>query len=205
MQLPRVITGHRIILKSSHSLTSDSFYVKLSYSLSLPTTLIDPILLYLIDELKPTCDVVLEHNWLTHYNLSIDWVLGQITFKTPIQEGSNGETVDASCSTAFSTHQILTSIEEIATPFIRPSISLVSAEAFTRAAHIEGSQVYQLAVSDLIAQGRATSDLKPKNDLDLVPQEYYEFTNVFNNSQADALAPHHSYDLKIELEEELLH
>ena len=38
-------------------------------------------------------------------------------------------------------------------------------------------------------------------DLSNVPSEYYEFTNVFSKTKAEVLTPHHSYNLKINLEE----
>ena len=38
-------------------------------------------------------------------------------------------------------------------------------------------------------------------DLSLVPEEFHKFANVFSIGKADALPPHHSYDLKMDLEE----
>jgi len=39
-------------------------------------------------------------------------------------------------------------------------------------------------------------------DLFNVPSEYHKFANVFSKTKAEILAPHHSYDLKINLEED---
>jgi len=38
-------------------------------------------------------------------------------------------------------------------------------------------------------------------DLSNVPSKYHEFTDIFNKTKAEVLAPHHHYDLKINLEE----
>ena len=38
-------------------------------------------------------------------------------------------------------------------------------------------------------------------NLSNVPSEYYEFTNIFSKTKAKVLAPHHPYDLKINLKE----
>ena len=45
------------------------------------------------------------------------------------------------------------------------------------------------------------SNTAPAMDLANVPEEYHEFVDVFSKKKADTLSPHHSYDLKIELEE----
>jgi len=34
-----------------------------------------------------------------------------------------------------------------------------------------------------------------------IPSEYHKFTNIFSKTKAEVLAPHHSYDFKINLEE----
>jgi len=38
-------------------------------------------------------------------------------------------------------------------------------------------------------------------DLSNVPSEYHEFADIFSKTKAETLPPHHSYDLKINLEE----
>jgi len=38
-------------------------------------------------------------------------------------------------------------------------------------------------------------------NLSNVPSKYHEFTNIFSKTKAEVLALHHSYDLKINLEE----
>ena len=38
-------------------------------------------------------------------------------------------------------------------------------------------------------------------DLSNIPEEYCDFADVFSKTKADTLAPHHPYNLKINLEE----
>src|SRR6185369_5151185 len=38
-------------------------------------------------------------------------------------------------------------------------------------------------------------------DLSKISEEYHDYANVFSKKKADTLAPHHPYDLKIEIKE----
>jgi len=44
--------------------------------------------------------------------------------------------------------------------------------------------------------------ISEKIDLSSVPEEYHEYADVFSKSKAETLAPHHSYDLRIDLEKD---
>ena len=44
--------------------------------------------------------------------------------------------------------------------------------------------------------------LAEASDLSNIPSEYYKFATVFSKTKAEVLTSHHSYDLKINLEED---
>jgi len=46
-----------------------------------------------------------------------------------------------------------------------------------------------------------SAELAEAPNLSNVPSEYHEFADIFSKTKAEVLTPHHSYDLKINLEE----
>ena len=76
---------------------------------------------------------------------------------------------------------------------------MINATAYLHASKLPGSVTFQLQLSPDGTLGRAAQEVPP--DLSLVPEDYHKFADVFSKGKADKLPPHHSYDLKIELEE----
>ena len=79
--------------------------------------------MFYVTLLEASCIAVLGHNWLTCYNLLIDWVLGSIKFCAPLQTDSltSPETV----ATAPLSSNPLT-----LTPLVALKVSFVNAAAF---------------------------------------------------------------------------
>lgn len=77
-----------------------------------------------------------------------------------------------------------------------PLVSFIEASAFTRACKMPGSVTMRLVL------WAANTSLTPSDDVDLstVSADYHEFANIFSDAEANTLAPHHPYDLKINLE-----
>ena len=79
-----------------------------------------------------------------------------------------------------------------------PHIALVNASAFLHACNMEGSQCFHL---DLSPHTPKVYDPDPTLDLNKIPKEYHDFADVFSRVNANKLAEHRPYDLKINLEE----
>ena len=132
---------------------------------------------FYITPLEASCIAVLGHNWLTHYNPLIDWVLGSIKFRPPLQTDSltSPETVAMAP---------LSSDPPTPTPLIAPKVSFVNAAAFARLSKMDNNQVYQLFLSNKIAPDDALVNMTG------VPPDYHEFIDIFSKTCASAPAPH---------------
>jgi len=83
----------------------------------------------------------------------------------------------------------------------QPNITIIGAAAFLHTLKLLGSSNFKLCLcsSDIQANSAKFAEAA---DLSNVPSKYHEFTDVFSKTKAEVLAPHHSYDLKINLEED---
>lgn len=188
----------RLFDGTSNSIITEAVELPLCF----PSGEITPFEFY-ITRLDSTCSMVLGHNWLCHHNPLIDWQLNSIRFRS-ITTNELGPTSPAEAAPALppapqaTPSPVETPVETPSTP---PNISLVNAAAFVRASKLEGSQVFQICLSDPAISAKATS-VTPDTPVDLssVPPEYHDFPDVFSKKKADTLAPHRPYDLNIELE-----
>jgi hypothetical protein len=80
-----------------------------------------------------------------------------------------------------------------------PSILFINATAFAHACKLPGSRSFVLSHQDVFGHASASETSPP--DLSDIPEQYREFADIFSKSKAEKLAPHQSYDLKIELED----
>jgi len=82
----------------------------------------------------------------------------------------------------------------------RFNIAIIGAAAFLHVSKLSGSHNFELYLrfSDIQAN---SAKLAETPNLSNVPSEYHEFADVFSKTKAETLPPHHSYDLKINLEE----
>ena len=155
--------------------------------------------LFYVTPLDSSCSIVLGHNWLTHYNPSIDWVLGNISFKTTLHVLSSSlmsHPLQASISLAT----LISVPHEEPLKLEAPKIALINMAVFTCICRMDGTEVFQLALYEVTAKARSMiSDASI--DLSSIPKEYYDLLDIFNKDQASTLNSHKPYDLKIKLED----
>ena len=80
-------------------------------------------------------------------------------------------------------------------------ISFMSAAAFIRTHNSPGTQSFTLSIFKPSVFGKSASTSKEAPDLAHVPEEYHDFTDVFNKCKSETLPQHRPYDLKVDLED----
>jgi len=157
------------------------------------------------------CSLVLGYNWLTQHNPLIDWVNGLINFHPSLQENLAPPHITANMpltspsflNTPLQSSDSMVSISASKTSMSnseQPNITIIGAVAFLCASKLPDFSNFELYLCSLDIQANSTK-LAEAPDLSNVPSEYHEFADVFSKTKAEVLAPHHPYDLKINLEE----
>ncbi|KAJ3560477.1 hypothetical protein NP233_g10816 [Leucocoprinus birnbaumii] len=160
---------------------------------------------FYVTQLDSFCPVILGHNWLTRYNPLIDWVTGSISFRSHLPENPAipSRVAPVSSETLSSSSPALPPVDSVPSSVnsVRPHISLINAAAFLRASRLPGSVNFRLNVNSCSTSAASARVSDDSVDLSKIPEEYHEFADVFSKTRADTLAPHRSYDLKINLED----
>ena len=144
--------------------------------------------------LNPSCSVVLGYNWLTCYNLLIDWVLGSIIFCPQLLDPSFPKLTSSARAAKLPPQNSSISDET-------PSIALIGAAPLMQLCKLQGTQTFCIHLSDISVSANSASVSEEAPDFSNIPKEYHDFANVFSKAKAEKLALHQPYDLKINLEE----
>src|SRR5882724_3613591 len=103
--------------------------------------------------LDQSCMIVIGYHWLTHYNPSIDWVLGSILFWQASQFKSKSS---PSVKTLLSSAPLLKLPDSVldipnpvppVTPQKPPRVTLINAAVYSCTSKLEGSDCFQLRIS----------------------------------------------------------
>ena len=82
-----------------------------------------------------------------------------------------------------------------------PRVTLINAAVYSCASKLKGSKCFQLWISHHEVTGQSMATSENMVDMNNVPKEYHNFTDVFSKSKASKLAEHRLCDLKINLDE----
>jgi len=86
-------------------------------------------------------------------------------------------------------------------PQIPPTVTLITASAYSHASKLEGLDCFQLWISLSEVTGHSATTSETKVDMSTIPKDYHDFLDIFSKSKASKLAEHQPYDLKITLDE----
>jgi len=118
--------------------------------------------------------IVLGYSWLKTTNPSINWAKNTLELLQDQETKQN----------------------------VTPPIALIEAVAFRRACREQGSLLFQLTpFSSNTRHGKASTLLRETIELNNVPKDYREFSDVFSKNKSKQLPPHCDHDLLIQIEE----
>ena len=166
---------------------------------------------FYVTPLNSSCSLVLGYNWLAWHNPLIDWINRSINFHPSLQENLTPSCIMANTplvSPFFLDTPLQSSDSAVSIPASetsmsnskRPNIAIIGAVVFLCASKLPGSHNFELCFRSSNIQANSAK-LAETPDLSNVPSEYHEFADVFSKTKAEVLPSHHTYDLKINLEE----
>src|SRR5882724_7245531 len=191
----------RLIDGTSNSIISQALDLQLCF----PTGKSQKLTLF-VTLLDQSCTIVLGYRWLTRYNPSIDWVLGSISFRQLVQhESLSSPPIETFLSVAPPLKPPDPVLEmkkptSLVEPRKTPRVTLINAAAYSHASKLEGSKCFQLQISHPEVTSQTMTTTEKTVNMDNVPEEYHNFTDVFSKSKASKLAKHQPYYLKINLD-----
>ena len=174
-------------------------------SIRFPSGKVTPMTFY-VTPLDSKCRIVLGHNWLTCFNLLIDWVLGSIEFRTLLLQvltlSSPPEPPKPDLASASPPPPVATLNDSPKAPGLRaPPMTFINTAAFSVVCRQEGSIQFSIQLHQEPDGKLRAASVEDAPNLSAIPEEYHDFADVFSKSNTSVLPPHREFDLKIELEE----
>jgi len=183
-------------------------------SIRFSTNDILPLKFY-ITKLDSISAFVFEHNWLHHYNLSIDWSAGQILYfrqlpQSVLSSAHSGPNISSETPALRPSASIpKPSVSSDSSSASNPSVllgnssllpvSFINAAAYACLAPVKGNTIFMISISNSDSATGFAANTDPV-DVSGILEEYHEFGDVFSKSQASMLSPHQPYNLKIDLD-----
>ena len=112
---------------------------------------------FYVTPLNPSCSVVLGYNWLTRYNLLIDWVLGSIIFCPQLLDPSFSKLTSSARAAKLPPQNPSISDETPKLPASALRIALISAAPFMRLCRLQGMQTFRIHISDISVSANSAS------------------------------------------------
>jgi len=165
---------------------------------------------FFMTKLEGTYPIVLEHNWLTQHNPTIDWAKGTIGFVNSNLSNRPNDLKPAlefhgPPSVLFPTPKASLTYPEpepsATSPNVcKPRISLVNTAVFVRACKSHRAISFQINSCPTMTTSFAMQTVDLSLEVPGLPEEYREYRDVFSAQRAKSFPEHQPYDLTIQIE-----